>query len=248
MSGKPVTPARFDAALLDLDGVVTDTARVHALCWKRVFDELLERRAKARGEVFQPFDLEADYGRYVDGKARHDGVRDFLASRGVRLPKGSPDVAGDGDSVAAIAQRKDALFTETLEKEGVDVYPGTVRWVRHLRDEGLRTAIVSASHHCREVLRAADLEELFDAHVDGQLADRRHLAGKPAPDAFLEAAGELGVEPARAVIVEDALAGVAAGRAGGFGLVVGVARRGNAAELAAAGADVVVGDLTELLP
>lgn len=248
MSGALVTPERFDAALFDLDGVVTDTARVHALCWKRVFDDLLERRAKARGEPFRPFDLEADYTLYVDGKARRDGVRDFLASRRIRLPEGSSDAPETEDSVAGIAQRKDALFTETLERKGVDVYPGTTLWIRQLRAEGLRTAIVSASHHCQEVLRAAGLESLFDARVDGQLADRRHLAGKPAPDVFLEAARELGVEPARAVVVEDALSGVAAGRAGGFGLVVGVARRRNATELAAAGADAVVEDLAELLP
>lgn len=248
MSGALVTPERFDAALFDLDGVVTDTARIHALCWKRVFDDLLERRAKARGETFRSFDLEADYTRYVDGKARRDGVRDFLASRRIRLPEGSLDAPETEDSVAGIARHKDALFSDTLEKEGVKVYPGTVRWLEHLRGAGLRIAIVSASHHCQEVLLAAGLEGLFDARVDGQVADRRRLAGKPAPDVFLEAARELAAEPARAVVVEDALSGVAAGRAGGFGLVVGVARHGNGAELAAAGADVVVADLAELLP
>jgi beta-phosphoglucomutase family hydrolase len=244
----PVTCGRFGAALLDLDGVVTDTARLHALSWKRVFDDFLERRARARGERFRPFDLGSDYLRHVDGRARRDGVRAFLDSRDVRLPEGSDDGPEDEDSVAGLARRKDALFTETLEREGVEVYDGTVRWIRHLRDAGLRIAVVSASHHCQEVLRAAGLETLFDARVDGQLADRLGLAGKPAPDAFLEGARQLGAEPARCLVVEDALAGVAAGRAGDFGLVVGVARHGNAAELAAAGADVVVGDLSELLP
>lgn len=242
-----VSAASFDAVLFDLDGVVTDTARVHALCWKQVFDELLERRARARGARFEPFDLEADYSRYVDGKARRDGVRDFLASRGIELSEGAADAAESEESVAGIARRKDALFTETLEKEGVQVYPGTVRWMRQLRDEGLRLAVVSASHHCREVLRAAGLEDLFDARVDGHTADRLGLSGKPAPDVFLEAAHELGVEPARAVVVEDALAGVAAGRAGRFGVVVGVARHGNAGDLSEAGADIVVADLAELL-
>lgn len=248
MSASAVTRERFDAALLDLDGVVTDTARLHALCWKRVFDAFLERRAKDRGAPFRPFDLEADYTRHVDGRARRDGVRGFLASRGVALPEGSPDAPAQEDSVAGIARRKDALFTELLRKEGVGVYRGTLRWLGWLREEGLRVAIVSASHHAAEVLRAVSLEASFDARVDGHVADRLGLAGKPAPDLFLEAARELGVEPARAIVVEDALSGVAAGRAGGFGLVVGVARRGNAAGLAAAGADRVVGDLAELLP
>lgn len=248
MGGSLVTRERFDAVLFDLDGVVTDTARLHARCWKRVFDEVLERVAKARGEPFRPFDADADYARYVDGRARRDGVRDFLASRGLHLPEGPEASGGDADSVAAIAARKDALFEETLGRDGVQVYDGTVRWIEYLHAEGLRTAIVSASHHCAEILRAAGLEELFEARVDGQTADRRHLAGKPAPDVFLEGARELGVPPARAVVVEDALSGVAAGRAGHFGLVVGVARHGNAADLAAAGADVAVGDLAELLP
>jgi beta-phosphoglucomutase family hydrolase len=238
----------FDAALLDLDGVVTDTARLHALCWKSAFDELLERRSRTTGEPFRPFDLEADYLAYVDGKPRWDGVRDFLASRGIRLPEGAADAPAEEDSVAGLARRKDDAFERRLREEGVDVYPGSVRWLHHLRSAGLRTAVVSSSHHCEEVLRAAGLEALFDARVDGFVADRLGLPGKPAPDAFCEGARRLGVAPARALVVEDALAGVAAGRAGGFGLVIGVARHGNAAELAAAGADRVVGDLAELLP
>jgi beta-phosphoglucomutase family hydrolase len=244
----PAAPERFEAALLDLDGVVTDTARLHALCWKSAFDELLERRAKARREPFRPFDPEADYLRYVDGKPRRDGVRDFLASRGIRLPEGQPDPPVEEDSVTGLARRKDDLFERRLREEGVDVYPGSVRWLRHLRSAGLRTAVVSSSHHCEEVLRAAGLETLFDARVDGFVVERLGLRGKPAPDAFCEGARRLKVAPARALVVEDALAGVAAGRAGGFGLVIGVARHGNAAELAAAGADRVVGDLAELLP
>jgi beta-phosphoglucomutase family hydrolase len=247
MSPVAIAGKWVEAALLDLDGVVTDTARLHARCWKRVFDDFLEQRTKERGEKFQPFDLEMDYRRYVDGKPRLDGVRDFLASRGIQLADGS-GARTEEDSIAAIADRKDALFGDALEEKGVDAYPGTLRWVGHIRGEGLRVAIVSASHHCAEVLRAARLEELFDVRVDGQLADRLQLPGKPAPDVFLEAARALGVKPGGAVVVEDALAGVAAGRAGGFGLVIGVARHGNTAELAAAGADVVVADLEELLP
>lgn len=248
MTAPRFSTAQLDAVLFDLDGVVTDTARVHARCWKRVFDELLERRAKATGDAFRPFDLDADYRRYVDGKPRRDGVRDFLRSRGIRLPEEVSEAADGADSVSSVAQRKDALFGEALAAEGVEVYPGTLRWIEHLRGEGLRLAVVSASRHCAEVLQAAGLESVFDARVDGHVADRLHLRGKPAPDVFLEAARVLGVESGRAAVVEDALAGVEAGRAGGFAWVVGVARRDNAAELMAAGAHVAVRDLAELHP
>lgn len=245
----------WKAALIDLDGVVTDTARLHTRCWKRVFDELLERRAEARtgvgaetkGEDLRPFDPEQDYREHVDGKSRRDGIRDFLASREIRLPEAAPDARGDGDSVSGIARRKDALFEETLANEGVETYPGTLRWIEQLRRSSIRTAIVSSSHHCAEVLRAAGIESLFDERVDGVLADQLGLAGKPAPDLFLEAAQRLGVEPRQAIVVEDALAGVRAGRAGGFGRVVGVARHDGGAALAAAGADIVVRDLEELI-
>lgn len=242
-----ITREAFDAVLFDMDGVVTDTARLHAVCWKQAFDELLERRAKSGREPLVPFELTTDYRRYVDGKARRDGVRDFLASRGIRLPEGLPTAAEKEESVSGVSRRKDALFTAALEEQGVEVYEGTLLWIRRLRLEGFRIAIVSASHHCERVLRAAGLEALFDVRVDGQVADERHLPGKPAPDVFLEGTRTLGVDPARAIVVEDALAGVAAGRAGGFGLVVGVARHGNVEELAAAGADVVVRDLAEML-
>ena len=243
-----VSRERFDAVLFDLDGVLTDTASLHATCWKRVFDELLERLTKKRGETFRPFEIEIDYLRYVDGKARLDGVRDFLASRGLGVPEGSPHAAAEEDSVHGIGHRKDALFARALGSEGGEVYEGSLRWLRQLRAAGLRTAVVSASHHCAEVLRATGIDGLFDVRVDGQVADCLALAGKPAPDTFLEAARGLGVEPARAVVVEDALSGVQAGRAGGFGMVVGVARRGNQEDLIAAGADVVVSDLGEILP
>jgi beta-phosphoglucomutase family hydrolase len=243
-----IGPERFDAVLFDLDGVLTDTARLHAACWKRVFDELLERLARDRGEPFRPFEIEADYGPYVDGKARLDGVRDFLASRGVRLPEGTEESPVGEDSVRGMARRKNELFGCALASEGVEVYESSLDWLRRLRSSGLRTAVVSASHHCAEILRAAGIDRLFDVRVDGQVADRLALAGKPAPDTFLEAARRLGVAPRRAVVVEDALSGVRAGRAGGFGLVIGVARRGNQQDLMAAGADVVVNDLGEMMP
>lgn len=244
--GISVSRGRFDAVLFDLDGVLTDTASLHARCWKRVFDEFLERWAKQRGEPFRAFDVEGDYLRYVDGKPRVDGARDFLVARGVELRESS-GAAADLDCLASVAEQKDALFERALESEGVRAYEGSVRWVRRLRSLGLHTAVVSASHHCAAVLRAAGIAELFDVRVDGQLAERLQLAGKPAPDSFLEAARELRVAPNRAVVVEDAIAGVRAGRAGSFGLVIGVARRGAPDALVLAGADRVVRDLEEML-
>lgn len=243
----PVTRERFDAVLFDLDGVLTDTASIHAACWKQVFDELLERRSKRCGKPFRPFAIETDYARYVDGKARLDGVRSFLTSRAIELAEGSESRQPVEDSVQAIGRRKDALFAGALAVGGAKVYEGSRCWLQQLLAAGLRTAVVSASHHCAEVLRAAGIEALFQARVDGQVADRLALVGKPAPDTFLEAAHRLGVAPSRAVVVEDALAGVQAGRAGGFGLVVGVARHGNRAALMSAGADVVVSGLEEML-
>jgi len=249
----------WKAALIDLDGVVTDTAGLHTRCWKRVFDELLERRAEAGGEAngedLRPFDPERDYREHVDGKSRRDGIRDFLASRGIHLPETAPQATSNAapnalegrDSVAGIARCKDELFARTLASEGVEVYPGTLRWIDQLRHHGIRTAIVSSSHHCAEVLRAAGIDSLFDDRVDGVVADRLGLAGKPAPDLFLEAARRLGVEPRQAIVVEDALSGVRAGRAGHFGRVVGVARHDDGTSLRAAGADVVVHDLEELI-
>jgi len=242
-----VTRDRFDAVLFDLDGVLTDTASLHARCWKQVFDALLERRAAERGEAFRAFDVERDYRAFVDGKPRLDGVRDFLASRGIELPEGDPHDAPDAATVQGVARRKDALVTAALARGQVEVYPGSRRWLEQLRETGLRTAVVSSSHHCQEVLAAAGLDRCFEARVDGNVIDARHLAGKPAPDAFLAAARALDVAPARAVVVEDARAGVRAGRAGGFGLVLGVARHGDEAALIEAGAHRVVRDLAEML-
>jgi len=245
-SPPPVRPDRFDAVLFDMDGVITDTARLHAGCWKQIFDEFLAGRRPGAGEDLRPFDADEDYRRYVDGKARTDGVRDFLASRGIRLPPGREDSPPDEESVRGLARRKDALFGRALAEGGVEVYADTVRWVHRLREQEMATAVVSASHHCREVLESAGIAGLFDARVDGNEADRLGLAGKPAPDAFLEAARRLKVDPGRAVVVEDARSGVQAGRAGGFGLVVGVARHGDAEQLLRAGAHRVVSELTEL--
>lgn len=243
----PLDWSAFDAVLFDLDGVLTDTARVHARCWKRMFDEFLQRRAQERGETFVPFDAEADYHAYVDGKPRYDGVRDFLASRGIELPEGGSDAPTGEDSVRGLGNRKNEMVKAAIDSEGVDSYPSSIALVRALRARGLRTAVVSSSANCRAILRAAGIEDLFEVRVDGRVAAERGLPGKPAPDTFVAAARELGVEPARTVVVEDARSGVEAGRAGAFGLVLGVDRQGNAEALYAAGADRVVADLGELV-
>jgi alpha,alpha-trehalase len=241
-----ITPDRFDAVLFDLDGVLTQTAKVHSVCWKRMLDEFLERRAAARGEPFRPFEIATDYKTYVDGKLRYDGVRSFLESRGIQLPYGSPDDLPTAETVCGLGNRKNELIREVLQSEGVDVYDASVTFARQLRDQGIKTAVVSASRNCVAVLKAAGISDLFDVRVDGVVAAQLQLAGKPAPDTFLEAAKELGVDPGRAVVVEDAVSGVQAGRAGGFGLVIGVDRKGDPRALEDNGADVVVTDLGEL--
>ena len=235
----------IDAWLFDLDGVLTDTARVHAAAWKTTFDEVLARKAGGAAG-FRPFDPVEDYERYVDGKPRYDGVRDFLAARGITLPEGRPSDPPDRDTVRGIGNRKNALVLERLAGM-VKVFPGSVALVEQLRSAGRRTAVVSASENCVAVLAAAHITDLFDVVVDGRVAREQHLQGKPAPDTYLFAASQLGVKPSRAAVVEDAPAGVAAGHAGGFALVVGVARRASTEALTRAGAHVVVGDLSELL-
>jgi alpha,alpha-trehalose phosphorylase len=227
----------YDAVLFDLDGVLTSTAALHAACWKQVFDDVLAVYGERSGEPQAPFDVGEDYLAHVDGKAREDGVRDFLDARGVR-----------GYDVRAIAGRKQALVEQALVDSEIAAFPGSVAWVRHLRALGVRTAVVSSSANCGEVLRAAGIDGLFELTVDGRDIARLGLRGKPAPDGFLEAARRLGVEPERAVVVEDALAGVAAGREGDFGMVIGVARGAARADLRDAGAHIVVDDLEELLP
>ena len=240
-------PDAVHACLFDLDGVLTPTAELHAAVWKEVFDDFLRSRANDRGDPFRPFDIDHDYPDHVDGKPRLDGVRDFLASRGITLPEGSAEDPPEAETVNGLGRRKNELLMRRLKKEGVAPYPGSVAYVEAARKAGLRRAVVSSSKNCRQVLSSAGMLELFDAVVDGVVAERRRLRGKPAPDTFVEAARLLGVEPADAAVFEDALAGVAAGRAGHFGYVIGVDRVGHADDLVAQGADRVVRDLTELL-
>jgi beta-phosphoglucomutase family hydrolase len=242
-----VGPDRFDAVLFDLDGVLTATARVHAACWKRTFDDFLKARADQTGEPFQPFDLKVDYEDYVDGKPRYDGVQSFLASRGIELPFGHPHDPAGRATVCGLGNRKDELFGEILQSQGVKVYESSVAWLRQLRQAGIKTAVVSSSKHCQAVIEVAGIADQFEARVDGNVVEDLKLKGKPAPDTFLKAAALLGVTPQRAVVVEDALSGVEAGRNGHFGLVIGVDRKGDADALRAHGADVVVGDLKEML-
>lgn len=240
-------PDGVTACLFDLDGVLTQTAKVHAAAWKQVFDEFLRRRAEETGEEFIPFDAVRDYDEFVDGKPRYDGVRSFLAARGIELPQGSPSDPPGATTIDGLGNRKNELVLKMIRERGVEPFEGSVRYVRSARDARLRRAVVSSSTNCRDVLAAAGIEDLFEAVVDGVLAEREHLKGKPAPDTFLAGARALGVEPPRAAVFEDALAGVEAGRAGGFGIVVGVDRIGQAEALRAHGADVVVRDLSELL-
>jgi beta-phosphoglucomutase family hydrolase len=243
---RAITRDQYDAVLLDLDGVITDTATVHAACWKQMFDEYLQKRAMQRGEAFRPFDPATDYRLYVDGKPRFDGVRDFLTSRGIQLPEGSPDDPPEAETVGGLGNRKNDLVNKIIEETGVEPYEGSVKLVRQLRQRGFKIAVVTSSQNCTAVLRAAKLDALFDIRVDGNTILAEHLAGKPAPDTFLMAAKLLGVDPSRAVVIEDALSGVEAGSNGNFGLVIGVARKGNAEELQQHGAHIVVNDLGEL--
>jgi alpha,alpha-trehalase len=236
---------RLDAVIFDLDGVITDTASVHAAAWKRMFDSFLAGRAGGAGEEHRPFSQD-DYLRYVDGKPRYDGVSSFLASRGISLPRGVPGDPPSAETVCGLGNRKDELFGEVLRQDGVTAFPSSVELLHRLRESGYRTAIISASRNCAQVLEAAGATDLFDVKVDGVDADALGLRGKPDPAVFLEAAGRLGAEPARAAVVEDALAGVEAGRRGSFALVIGVDRAGHAQELREQGADVVVGDLEEV--
>jgi beta-phosphoglucomutase family hydrolase len=237
----------FDAVLFDMDGVVTDTASIHAACWKTMFDEYLKKWAQHKGQRFRPFDIATDYKLYVDGKARYQGVRDFLKSRNIILPDGTPEDPSDAETVCGLGNRKNDLVKERIAS-GVEAYPGSVAFLKSLRPSGIKTAIVTSSENCETVLKAAGMGDLFDARVDGHVIAQQHLSGKPAPDSYLKAAEMLGVRPDRAVVIEDAISGVQAGARGRFGLVIGVARQGNMAELKAQGADVVVHDLAELLP
>ena len=240
-------PGGITACLFDLDGVLTQTAKVHAAAWKQMFDAFLLDRSRETGEPFRPFEIATDYAEYVDGKLRQDGVRAFLASRAFELPEGAPDDPPMAQSVHGLGTRKNDLVLDLIEREGVEVYDGSVRFVEVARAAGLRRAVVSASKNCQQVLAAAGIEHLFEVRVDGTVAADEGLRGKPAPDMFLAAADALGVDPAHCAVFEDAVAGVQAGRAGAFGWVVGVDRVGQADALRSHGADRVVGDLSELL-
>lgn len=232
---------RFQAVILDLDGVITRTAALHAQAWKRLFDDFL-----AHDETQAPFDIPSDYPEYIDGMPRLDGIRRFLKTRGIELPEGTPDDPPGKETVHGMGNRKNDLFHELLESEGIETFDDAIEQIRAWRRRGIKTAVVSSSRNCVRILETAGIEQLFDAKVDGVDAAELHLTGKPAPDLFLEAARRLGVEPGAAVVVEDALAGVEAGRAGGFGLVAGVARDEGGEALEAYGADVIVRSVSEL--
>ncbi len=237
-------PDGIRACLFDLDGVLTETATVHAAAWKSTFDHFLCRR---QGDSFQAFDPVADYNRYVDGLPRADGVRAFLASRDIHLPEGTPQDPPDRATVNGLGNRKNALVLELIKEKGVEAYPGSIRYVEAVRAAGLRRAVVSSSANCHDVLLAAGIADLFEVRIDGLVAADRKLSGKPAPDTFLAAAQALGVTAVQAAVFEDALAGMDAGRTGGFGCVIGVDRAGQADELRRHGADIVVRDLGDLL-
>ena len=240
-------PPTITACLFDLDGVLTKTAVVHAAAWKSTFDAYLRQRAEKTGEAFRPFDEVTDYDEYVDGKPREDGVRSFLASRHITLPEGAEDNAPEAETIHGLGKRKDQLFLHLIRTNGVEAYEGSIRYLHAAREAELKLAVVTSSKNCSEVLRAARLEGIFDAQVDGNVAHAKKLAGKPAPDTYLEAARMLNTIPSGSAVYEDALAGVAAGRAGHFGLVVGVDRVGQAAALREHGAGLVVKDLEELI-
>jgi beta-phosphoglucomutase family hydrolase len=240
-------PAGIRACLFDLDGVLTKTAVVHAAAWKQMFDAYLKERAQRTGEPQEPFDAKDDYDEFVDGRPRYDGVRSFLASRGIELPDGSPDDPPDRETISGLGNRKNEIVLRLIREDGVDAYPGSIRYLKAAVDAGLRRAVVSSSTNCRDVLEAAGIEQYLEERIDGVVAEREHLKGKPAPDTYLAGARALGVEPSEAAVFEDALAGVEAGRAGNFGFVVGVDRVGQADALRAHGAGTVVKDLAELL-
>lgn len=240
-------PDAIRGCLFDLDGVLTKTAKVHDAAWTEMFDDFLRERSSRTGEQFVPFDPVRDYDEYIDGKPRADGTRSFLAARGIELREGQEDDPPGAGTVYGLGNRKNQIVLAKIRSDGVEAYAGSVRYVHAVRDAGLRRAVVSSSTNCRDVLAAAHIEDLFEARIDGIVAERDQLRGKPAPDTYLAGARALGLEPAAAAVFEDALAGVEAGRAGNFGFVVGVDRVGQAAELSQHGADVVVRDLSELL-
>jgi len=240
-------PTPIRACLFDLDGVLTQTATVHAAAWKEIFDALLKHEAAQSDTPYIEFDAVADYDAYVDGKSRTDGTRSFLQSRSIDLPLGNVADRADAATINGLSNAKNAILVRRIRRDGVHAYPGSVRYLQAARSAGLRTAVVSSSTNCAEVLAAAGIADLFETRIDGVTVTTSKLAGKPAPDTYLAAAAELRVPPQEAAVFEDALSGVQAGRAGGFGFVVGVDRVGQAVALRAAGADIVVSDLAQLL-
>lgn len=238
----------YEAALFDLDGVLTATAKLHAICWKQMFDQYLQQKSRATGVAFQPFDINRDYRLYVDGKLRYEGVGSFLQSRDIEIPYGTPDSPPEEETICGLGNRKNQLLHEMLATGNVGVFEGSIALVRYLLEKKIHTAVVSASKNCEAILVAAGIVDLFEVKVDGTVAETFDLPSKPNPATFLKAAELLGVDPSRAIVVEDAIVGVQAGRKGNFGLVVGVDRHGDAAELKRNGADLVVSDLAELLP
>lgn len=238
-----ISASRYDAVIFDMDGVVTDTTGAHRSAWKEMFDEFLKKRVGPEARQFE----QADYLMYVDGKPRYDGVQAFLESRDIDLPKGRPEDQPGVETVCGLGNLKDQIFRSQISDHGVDAYESTVELISDLQTTGLGTALITSSRNAAIVLGAAGLSETFEVVIDGHAASERGLDGKPAPDVFLAAAVDLKVEPSRTVVVEDAISGVTAGRAGRFGLVVGVARHDNHRELLAAGADITVSDLAEVM-
>jgi len=244
ISAEPFTisPDQYDAVILDLDGVITRTAAVHARAWKEMFDEYLE----SREESYEPLDIRSDYRKYIDGKPRYDGVQSFLESRGISLPYGSPEDSPDTETVCGLGNRKNELFREIIHRDGVEVFEDTVVFLHTARDNHMKTGVISSSKNCREILETADLLQLFDTRIDGVVSKERGIPGKPEPDVFLEAARELDTTPSRAIVFEDAIAGVQAGKDGEFGLVIGVAREGGEDRLLNNGADLTIRKFDEL--
>jgi alpha,alpha-trehalase len=237
----------YDAVIFDLDGVITDTASTHSTAWKALFDGYLQELAARDGKPFMPFNIDSDYRQFVDGKPRYEGVRSFLESRGIKLPYGDPEDPPDRETVCGLGNKKNPMFLARLERDGVQVYDSSVKLIHDLLAKGIRTAIVSSSKNCVAILEAAHITDLFEVKVDGVDAARLGLTGKPEADTFLEAAREMGVDPARSIVVEDAIAGVQAGRNGKFGCVLGIDRIGDPRALSENGADVVVSDLAEVV-
>jgi beta-phosphoglucomutase family hydrolase len=244
---KLINRDQYDSVLFDMDGVITDTASLHAACWKQLFDEFLEKRAKLQSEEFCPFDIVTDYRLHVDGKPRFEGVRDFLKSRGIELPEGNAEDPVDVETVCGLGNRKNELVNDAIATKGVQAYNGSVQFIHLLHRNGYKLAVVTSSQNCASILKAVKLDKFFVVRVDGNTIHAQRLKGKPAPDTFLLAARLLGAEPTRTVVIEDAISGIQAGSAGKFGLVIGIARSGDADVLKRHGAHLVVRDLDELI-